>query len=145
MSAAILIERLDRPRQTRPDAWSAGCPCCKSKNGRPISVRELDDGRVLLHAFCGCETESVLKALGLTLGDLFPEPLPGEGPARSYHDSHSQRMSARDLLAVVSEEVTVAALLAADLMATGSITSKAWVRLAQAASRIGRARDHIHG
>ena len=42
-AAAKLLDRLDRPRQTRPGAWVAGCPCCQSKRGRPVSVRETED------------------------------------------------------------------------------------------------------
>jgi hypothetical protein len=140
MSGAKLIDRLDRPKQTRPGAWLAGCPCCQSKRGRPISVRELDDGRVLLYAFCGCGTDAVLAALGLTLSDLFPERL----PLHSYAASHSH-IQARDLLEIISEEASVVAIIAADLLARKTISEKDWQRLATAVARMGRARDHAYG
>jgi hypothetical protein len=57
--------------------YMAGCPCCDSRRGRPVSLRVTDNGRVLVHAFCGHETEDVLAALGLTLADLFDKPLAG--------------------------------------------------------------------
>jgi hypothetical protein len=92
---------------------------------------------VLLHAFCGCETDHVLGAIGLTIADLFERPL---GP---HIAPTSSRIPARDLLAVVSEEVTVVAIIASDFLARRSIDEPTWQRLAQAASRIGAARDHV--
>jgi hypothetical protein len=140
VSAAKLLDRLPRPRQSRLGAWAAGCPCCQSKRGRPISVRELDDGRVLLHAFCGCDTGAVLGALGLTLSDLFPERL----PLHSYPATHS-RIPAADLLEVISAETCVISLIATDLLVKKAIREADWQRLAKAAARIHHARDHIHG
>jgi len=37
-----------------------------------LSVREGDDGRVLLHCHAGCPVDEVVAALGLELHDLFP-------------------------------------------------------------------------
>jgi hypothetical protein len=136
-AAAKLLDRLDRPRQMRPGAWMAACPCCQSKRGRPISLRELDDGRVLLHPFCGCDSGAVLDALGLTLADLFPERLPGH----SYPATHS-RIPASDLLAAIDHEVIVASLIINDVLAAGSVTEEQRARLFQAAARIGEARNH---
>jgi len=104
-------------------------------------VRELDDGRVLLHAFCGCDTGSVLGNLGLTLADLFPERLPGHGSDRKTGER--PRMPARELLEVISEEVTVVAMIAADILDNRTVSAADWQRLSQAAARIGVARDHI--
>lgn len=138
MSAvAKLLDRLDRPRQTRPGSWAAGCPCCESRRGRPISVRELEDGRALLHAFCGCSTEAVLAALGLQLTDLFDTPLTQRAAPSA------QRVSARDLLAVISEEVSIVAVIASDVLDRREISETDWKRLATAAQRIGAARDHV--
>ena len=118
-----------------------GCPLCQSRKGRPISLRELDDGRVLIHPFCGHETGEVLEALGLTMSDLFPERLSGTGPAGGYAPSHS-RIPARDLLELIDHEVTVAALILRDVLDGRLIAEKQWNRLASAAARIGKARDH---
>lgn len=74
-AAARLLDRLGRPKPTGPGRWIAACPCCQSKRGRPLSLRELDGGRVLIHALCGCLTSDVLGALGLTLFDLFEKPI----------------------------------------------------------------------
>lgn len=141
MSAAKLIDRLERVKPTGPGRWLARCPAHEDR-GPSLSVRELDDGRVLIHDFGGCDTAAVLSALGLELKDLFPERLPGTEPARSYRATHS-RVPARDLLEVVSEEVSVVAIIAADMLARKRIEEADWQRLAKAAGRISRARDHV--
>ena len=144
MSAEKLLARLDRPKQTRPGCWVAGCPCCQSQRGRPLSVRELDDGRVLLNAFCGCATEAVLGALGLTLTDLFPTSLHNNSSIKPF-TSTGPRIPARDLLAVVSEELTVVAIVAANLLQHRLVNQHDWERFAMAAHRIQRARDCLYG
>jgi hypothetical protein len=141
VSAATLLDRLERVKPTGPSRWVARCPAHEDR-GPSLSIRELDDGRILLHDFGGCGTDDVLGALGLTMSDLFPKPLPGNGPARSYAATHS-RIPARDLLEIISEETTVVAIVAADLLAKKSLSETDWQRLAQAAGRIGRARDHL--
>jgi hypothetical protein len=140
VNAVRIIDRLDRPKQTRPGCWVAGCPCCQSRRGRPVSVRVLEDERILLHAFCGCGTDAVLAALGLTLGDLFPERLPGH----NYPQPHS-RIPVRDLLEAIDHEITVAAIILADARLARAVTDEQWQRVAQAAARIGAARDHARG
>jgi hypothetical protein len=55
----------------------------------------------------------------------------------------SSRISARDLLAIISEEVSVVAITAIDFLERRVISEEDWARLAQAAARIGKARDHV--
>lgn len=51
--------------------WSARCPAhADSRASLRVSVG--DDGRVLLCCRTGCDTRSVVAALGLTMADLFP-------------------------------------------------------------------------
>ena len=59
----------------------ACCPAHEDARAS-LSVREGDDGRVLLHCFAGCATADVVAALGLTMRDLFPDidrPARGRG------------------------------------------------------------------
>jgi hypothetical protein len=104
----------------------------------------LDDGRLLLHAFCGHDTDTVLSALGLTLADLFPQRLAGAGEAGGYGPTRS-RLPAADLLQVISEEVSIVAIIASDIVSNKTITEGEWLRLARATSRIGRVKDYFHG
>jgi hypothetical protein len=138
VTVATLLDRLEKVRQTGAGRWVAPCPSHKDRSPS-LSIRELDDGRVLLHDFGGCGAIDVLEALGLDWSALFPPQLQHvELPARA------SRIPARDLLEVISEEVMIAAFIAADLLANKAISEADWTRLSQAARRIGRARDHVH-
>jgi len=48
----------------------AHCPAHEDKN-RSLSITEGDDGKVLLHCHAGCSTEEIVRAMGLTMSDLF--------------------------------------------------------------------------
>jgi hypothetical protein len=136
-AAAKILARLSGVKQTAPDRWIAQCPAHKDRSPS-LSIREVDDGRVLLHCFAECSAIDVLEAIGLDWAALFPEPLKGH----SYPAVRS-RIAPAELLAIVSEEVTVAALIAADLLAEKNITEEDWTRLATAARRLGNARDFM--
>lgn len=138
-AAARILDRADRPKQTRPGSYMFGCPCCKSRQGRPVSLRELDDGRVLLHAFCGCDTEAVLTTLGLSMMDLFDKPL-----GHHFNPSHS-RIPARDLLTLIAHEATTVAVIASDLSTGRRADDATYQRLANACSRIMEAKIHAIG
>lgn len=136
-ASARLLDRLSRVRRTRPGSYSAACPCCESRKGRPLAITEKDDGRVLLHAFCGCLTEDVLGRIGLEITDLFDKPL-AHAPA-----STTRVVSARDVLAALTPELTFLALIANDIQQRRAITDKDWDRLATATQRITAARDYV--
>lgn len=53
------------------DECQAQCPAHEDDNPS-LSVREDDDGRVLLHCHAGCSVQAIVHALGLTQSDLFP-------------------------------------------------------------------------
>lgn len=143
MSAAALLCRLTGVKSTAPGRWLAKCPAHDDKSPS-LSVRELPDGRTLVHCFAGCATADVLSAVGLRMADLFDAPLPGTGPAGGYGPTHS-RIPARDLLQLISEETSVVALIGADFLERRALGEPDWQRLAQAVARIGRAQDHAHG
>ena len=53
------------------NSYTALCPA--HNDSKPsLSVTESRDGKVLVHCFSGCGTDSVLKAVGLRYKDLFP-------------------------------------------------------------------------
>lgn len=137
-AAAKLLDRLQRVKQTGPSRWLARCPSHEDRSPS-LCIRELDGGRILLHDFGGCETGDVLAALGLTLADLFEKPLGNQVAATN------SRIPACDLLEIISEETSIVAIIAADFLAQKSIGDTDWQRLATAAARIHRARDHSHG
>lgn len=78
-----ILQRLDKVKKAGK-GYQARCPA-HDDSGPSLSLREADDGRVLLHCFAGCSTPAVVAAIGLTMVDLFPPsgtprrppPLPG--------------------------------------------------------------------
>ena len=107
MSADILLDRLDKVRRTGPDSWKACCPG-HSDTSPSLSIRELDDGRVLLYCFAGCSAQEIVAAVGLELSSLFP-------PREINHGKRVSRpFPAADCLrAVGRESLIVAAAVAA--------------------------------
>lgn len=132
MSADILLSRLDRVRQTGPGRWVASCPCREDK--RPsMTIRELDDGRILIHDFGGSSPAEILDAVGLTFPDLFPERM-------STHVKPERRpFPAADLLRVIGFEVLLVALAAVRLAGGELLDGADRERLMLAASRIREA------
>lgn len=71
MKVQLLLDRLSDVKEVAPDRWMCRCPAHKDKTPS-LSVR-VKDGKLLVHCFVGCETTSVLEAVGLTWQDLYDE------------------------------------------------------------------------
>lgn len=133
MSVETIVSRLDGVRESGSGRYLARCPAHEDKSPS-LSIREKDDGRVLLHCFAGCETESVLDAIGLTMSDLYSEPL-------GHHFKPSaQRVNPREILASLDHESLVVVLIGADFISRRSLDEATWTRLAMAVNRINTAR-----
>jgi AAA domain/CHC2 zinc finger len=68
-AAQVVLGRLDRVRRSG-QGWVARCPAHDDKTPS-LSVRETDEGNVLVHCFAGCLPEEVCGAIGLNLAALF--------------------------------------------------------------------------
>lgn len=86
-----LIDRLDGVRKTGTDRYIAKCPA--HDDGDPsLSIRELPDGRILLHCFSGgCGGLDILSAIGLEWQDVMPddglyEPVADRREREARHD-----------------------------------------------------------
>ncbi|MGH2879996.1 MAG: hypothetical protein ACRDK4_10380 [Solirubrobacteraceae bacterium] len=105
-----------------------------------MSIRECEDGRVLVHDFGGCEARDVLAALGLDWQAVMPP-----SREREHFSPHKPRIPAADLLEVIDLEALTVALIAEDFAARGSVSDVDCGVLRQCVARIGRARDHARG
>ena len=74
MSIDNLLNRLDKVKKTGASSWKACCPSHEDKSPS-LSIKQIDDGRILIHCFTGCEPLGVLASIGLDMNDLFPERL----------------------------------------------------------------------
>lgn len=67
--------RLLDARRTDAGRWQAKCPAHDDRSPS-LSVKEGEDGRVLVHCFAGCCLAAILAALELAPRDLFAGPPP---------------------------------------------------------------------
>ena len=126
--ATLITDRLDKVRQTGPGRWIACCPAHGDKSPS-LAVRELDDGRILLHCFTGCSVEEVLSAMSLTFDALFPER-----PATHHVRGERRPFPATDILRCLSFEASIVLSCAASVL-DGRFTAADRERLSIAVGR----------
>ena len=68
----ILLNRLQHVQQ-RGDQYRAQCPVHEGKSTSSLSLRETQDGRILIYCFGGCDTLEVLQVCGLEFTDIMPD------------------------------------------------------------------------
>jgi len=136
--AAVLLARLERLRETGPGRWLARCPAHDDRHPS-LSIRELPDGRVLVHCFAGCEAGDILAAVGLTLTDLFPDAGPHHSPASRGG------IPAADILAALAVEFEITRQAAQRQAAGADLSSDDRERLARAAACIEAGLARVRG
>lgn len=137
MSVDTLLSRLDRVKRTGPGKWVARCPAHDDR-GPSLGVRELEDGRVLVHCFAGCRVADVVDAVGLEMSELFPP--------RPLHDGHKRErrpFSADDALRCLGFEATLVLVAAKDVLAGKPLSGVDRERLAIAVERINLAKGVV--
>jgi DNA primase len=71
-----ILSQLESVRKTG-NGFVAKCPVHDDR--RPsLSIAQADDGRILLFCHAGCCTKDIVSALGMNLGDLFPDTIKAE-------------------------------------------------------------------
>lgn len=129
MSIDNLISRLDGSKRTGAGRYLAKCPAHEDSTAS-LSVRELDDGRILVHCFAGCDVHSVLGAVGLEMDALFPE-------REIQHGKPERRpFPAADALRAVGFEALVVYAAASALTEGSALPDADRERLLLATSRI---------
>ena len=129
-NVANLFAHLDKVKRTGAGTWTACCPAHDDR-GPSLAVRELDDGRILLHCFSGCTVHEVLAAVDLDISDLFP--------ARALdHPAKPERrpFPAADVLRAIAFEALVVCASAVAVLEGKPFNQQDRERLILAASRI---------
>ena len=109
MSTATLLTRLDAVKRTGAGRWIARCSA-HADNSPSLAIREIDDGRILLHCFAGCEVEAILTAIGLGWDAIMPPR------ATDNHVKRERRpFNAHDVLTALNTELTIVSLSALDI------------------------------
>ena len=140
MKAQAFVDRCDKARSTGNGTWIACCPAHGDKSPS-MTVRELEDGRVLIHCFAGCEVHDILRAVALDWDAIFPDKLSNDhcGPLRR------RSFPAADVLEAVSNELLVAFLIAGDIHKKRDVSQEGYARLQVAMQRINEARQIANG
>ncbi len=117
--------------------------CCPAHADRSpsMTIRETQDGKVLLHCFAGCSVQEICAALGIDMADLFPPKVDDR-----HHPDYTvpakplaTRFIASDLLKVIAFEAQVVLVAANDLHFNRPLSVQDRERLKTAVERIGEA------
>ncbi|HUX81498.1 MAG TPA: hypothetical protein VMV35_01530 [Halothiobacillus sp.] len=98
VSIESFLGRLDGVKQTGPGKWIAKSPT-RNERTASLSIRQTDEGRILLHDFGGSDAAEILAALSLNWVQLIPPHLRTN---RSYSPAERQEHDARAALNTIS-------------------------------------------
>jgi hypothetical protein len=138
MSLDLLLSRLTKVRGGN-GSWTACCPAHEDRTPS-LSIRE-DGGRILLHCHAGCDVLSIVNAVQLDLGDLFP-PKPEPGP---MPPNKRVRFFASDVMRCLHAEALVVMVAAYNVKAGVKLTDEDYERLGTAWRRIDEAMESVNG
>ena len=102
-----------------------------------MTIREVEDGRILIHCFAGCGVDAILGALGLTVEALFPERLPDD-----HYRPVRMPASPADILACVATDSMFVAVCAIDIARGDTITEADKNAVLSAAARLQDAANY---
>lgn len=124
-----LLSRLSRVREVGPGKWIASTPTREDKHPS-LSVREMPDGRVLVHDFGGNSAVEVMASIGLALSDLYPAPIGHHLPKARV------AFPALPVLRALSLEAGVVFQCGAKMLSGAALSDEDAIRLMTAIERI---------
>lgn len=86
-----ILSRLSKVKPAGNGKWTACCPAHDDRSPS-LSVKECDDGKILIKCWAGCQTEEIMKSIGMKMIDLAPPSLKGQ-----CRDASKQKHSAREI------------------------------------------------
>jgi hypothetical protein len=131
------LSLLEGVKRTGDGTYLARCPAHQDRSPS-LSIREADDGKVLIHCHAGCSAHEVVSAVGLELTDLFPPR-----PADPVFVGKPERrpFPAADILRAIGFEALVVGCAASAMLAGQPFTQTDRDRLLVAVRRIQAALD----
>jgi hypothetical protein len=129
-----ILTRLEKVKG-RNGAFTACCPAHGDKSPS-LAIRELDDGRILMKCFANCSVQEIMGAIGMEIGDLFPNVNKDLPPVkRKYY--------ATDLLRVIEFEAWVVSVAAYTMSQGLSLSEEDRTRMKVAQTRIMEAVKYV--
>ena len=137
MSIENMLARLDKVKETGPGTWLACCPAHDDKHPS-LSIRETDDGTILLKCWAGCGANDVVEVLGMTFSDLFPDRNSNSPPLKPH-----EKWPPRDVIRALREESMVMVIAGSAIVAGEKFTEEDNERVLLAACRFHAAAREV--
>ena len=80
-------------KETGNSQWQAQCPAHDDQNPS-LSIKQLNDGTILLRCFAGCSTDKICDSLSLSVPDLFPNQAKSSNKEKSKPDFSESNIEA---------------------------------------------------
>jgi hypothetical protein len=132
----VLLSRLEGIVNRGHGQYLARCPAHEDKSPS-LSVKETDDGTILIKCFAGCSPVEIVAAVGLELRDLFPRNL----DRSTFTKSRRPRHNYKDLLFCLAREATFIALVAEALSKGQTLCDHDRQRLLHAVGKINHIQE----
>ena len=136
MNIHELIGYFQNPHKSGESEYQCLCPSHDDRKAS-LGLKELSDGRILVHCFAGCSAVDVLGAVGLNLDAVTPQRLGDFKPARKAFNPYA-------VLKTISTETLLVALAALEMGSGKTLPEEDRVRLLKAAERLRGAYDLCH-
>ena len=138
--AQKILHHLDGVKETGAGKWQARCPAHDDKSPS-LSIKEINDGTLLLKCWAGCSAGDIVGAVGLELSDLFPKQ--DNFDHSRAPKGQTRPWSALDILRALMHEVTIVAVCAGRLNNAG-LSREDSARLALATQRLWAAGSAVN-
>ena len=132
MSLNNFISRLQKVKRTGDNKFMACCPAHQDKTAS-LTISELPDGRILINCFAGCDTYSILKAVGFDWKDVMPESSLGNLKKKD------RILYPSEALELVKFETQVVCMIAYDAKTKGFVDEEMVSRLTKSIKLINSA------
>ena len=137
-----ILPLLDKVKTVKPNQWKARCPA-HNDNTPSLSLKELDDGKVLIKCWSGCHIEEITNALGLDFQCLFPPKIEPLNSQYSQNKTHNPQVTTRQLEklnSVIGLELLILKMCSACIRNNSPISLEDMKRTNNALSRLDELR-----
>ena len=118
------------------DEYQCLCPAHNDRTAS-LSIKNLSDGRILIHCFAGCAANDILEAVGLTFDDIVPKRLGDFKPVSKPFNPYA-------VLKAISNETLLVALAGLELSNGKTLPQEDKDRLMIAVNRLREAYQICH-
>jgi len=136
MNVHELIGYFENAYKSGESEYQCLCPAHDDRQAS-LGLKEMPDGRILIHCFAGCGAVDVLGAVGLTLDAVNPKRIGDFKPVRKAFNPYS-------VLKTISNETLLVALAALELSRGKPLLENDKNRLMIAAERLREAYHLCH-